>query len=91
MAETELAARAPAVEGGPRGDAHWLGGAIAKHYNGDDSDLKLLMAGVNEAFEGMSVDDYAASVAAFFAEAEHPTLKRPFRDCAFLPMVELLR
>ena len=37
--------------------------AIAKHYQGDDSDLKVLMAGVNEAFEGMGVEEYAASVA----------------------------
>ena len=30
-------------------------------------------------------------MAAFFAEAEHPTLGRPYRDCGFQPMVELLR
>ena len=29
--------------------------------------------------------------AAFFAEAQHPTLKRPYRECAFVPMIELLR
>jgi phosphoserine phosphatase len=73
------------------GDAHWLGAAIAKHYQGDDGDLKVLMAGINEAFEGMGVEEYAASVAAFFADAEHPTLRRPYRECAYLPMVELLR
>ena len=64
---------------------------MVKHYRGDDSDLKLLMAGVAEAFGGVSVDDYADSAADFFAEARHPTLDRPYRECAFLPMVELLR
>ena len=65
---------------------------MVKHYHGDDSDLKLLhRRGVAEAFEGMTVDDYAAQVEAFFAEAEHPTLGRPYRDCAYVPMVELLR
>jgi len=73
------------------GDLQWLGAAMTKHYEGDDSDLKLLVAGVNEAFEGMGVDAYAESVAAFFGEAEHPTLKRPYTACAFQPMIELLR
>ena len=58
---------------------------------GDDSDLKLLLTGVAEAFAGTTVDDYAAQVDAFFAEAEHPTLGRPYRDCGYKPMVELLR
>jgi len=73
------------------GDLQWLGAAMTEHYEGDDSDLKLVMGGVNEAFEGMGVDAYAESVAAFFGEAEHPTLKRSYRDCAFQPMIELLR
>ena len=72
-------------------DFGWLGAAMDKHYHGDNDDLKLIMGGVNEAFEGMSVDDYAASVAGFFAEAQHPKLKRSYRECAFVPMVELLR
>ena len=64
---------------------------MVKHYQGDDSDLKLLMAAVAEAFAGTSIDDYAAQVDAFFAEAHHPTLGRPYRECGFAPMVELLR
>ena len=28
---------------------------------------------------------------AFFAEATHPTLNRPYTACGYLPMVELLR
>ena len=39
----------------------------------------------------MSVEDYAAEVGDFFAEAKHPTLGRPYRDCGYQPMVELLR
>jgi phosphoserine phosphatase len=73
------------------GDLQWLGAAMTEHYEGDDSDLKLVMGGVNEAFEGMGVDAYAESVAAFFGDAVHPTLKRSYRDCAFQPMIELLR
>ncbi|HZN70417.1 MAG TPA: HAD family hydrolase, partial [Micromonosporaceae bacterium] len=72
-------------------DHGWLGNAMVKHYNGDDSDLTVLIGALQESFGGQSVDDYAGQVAAFLATAEHPTLHRPYRDCGFLPMVELLR
>jgi hypothetical protein len=72
-------------------DLAWLGAAITKYYRGDDADVRLMMAGIQGAFEGMAVDAYAAEVAAFFAEAQHPTLGRPYRECGFLPMIDLLR
>ena len=63
-------------------DHGWLGGAINKHYAGDDGDLKLLLAGVLGAFAGWTVEEYAAAAAAYLERTPHP---------AFLPMVELLR
>ena len=33
-------------------DYHWLGGVITKHYHGDDADVKVLMAGMLQAFAG---------------------------------------
>jgi hypothetical protein len=42
-------------------DYAWLGGAITKHYHGDETDVKVLMAGIVNAFAGMSVEDYAAA------------------------------
>ena len=59
------------------GDLQWFGGAITKHYQGDDSDLKVLSG--------------AALVNAFFADAKHPTLGRPYLTCTYVPVVELLR
>ena len=41
-------------------DYAWLGGAITKHYQGDDGDLKVLMGGILQAFAGQSVEDYSA-------------------------------
>ena len=35
-------------------DYAWLGGVIAKHYHGDDSDLKVLMGGILRAFADMT-------------------------------------
>jgi phosphoserine phosphatase len=72
-------------------DLHWLGAAVVKHYHGDDGDLRLLMGAFPRAFEALSVEDYAANVAEFFRTAQHPTLKRPYLGCGYLPMVELLR
>ena len=36
-------------------DFEWLGGAITKHYAGDDSDVKILMGGLLQAFAGWTV------------------------------------
>jgi phosphoserine phosphatase len=72
-------------------DYTWLGGAITKHYHGDDSDVKVLMGGIVEAFAGMDVEAYAAAADAFLRQRQHPTLGRAFRDCGYAPMVELLR
>ena len=72
-------------------DLQWMGAAMVKHYNGDDSDLKLLMDAVEGAFEAVSVDEYTRRVLDFFGQATHPTLSRPYTACGYAPMVELLR
>jgi phosphoserine phosphatase len=72
-------------------DFGWLGGAIDKHYAGDDSDLRVLMAGILQAYGGQTVEDFAAEAAKFLAETPHPTLGGRLRDGWYVPMVELLR
>jgi phosphoserine phosphatase len=72
-------------------DFHWLGEVITKHYRGDDTDVKVLLGGVVASTAGLTVDEYADSADAFVAGTTHPTNGRLFRDCAYLPMVELLR
>jgi len=71
-------------------DYHWLGEVITKHYHGDDSDLKVLMSGILQAFAGKSVDEYAAAADAFLRGGKHPTLNRTFHACGYAPMIELL-
>jgi phosphoserine phosphatase len=73
------------------GDLHWLAGAVVKHYHGDDSDMKLLMVAVPKAFEAVTVEDYDQRVKEFFADADNPGLKRPYRECGYQPMVEMSR
>lgn len=73
------------------GDLGWLGSAVTKHYQGDDADFKLLLAAVLSAHHAITVEEHASRVDAFFAEARHPTLERPYTSCGYAPMVELLR
>ncbi len=73
------------------GDLQWFGDAVTKHYNGDDSDLKVLAAAVLSANATITTEEHAARVNAFFAEARHPVLGRPYTACGYAPMIELLR
>ena len=72
-------------------DFGWLGQAIIKHYQGDDADLKLLFRGLSKISVGVEVETYADQVTAFFEDAQHPTLGRPYVSCGYVPMIELLR
>ena len=72
-------------------DYRWLGDAMVKHYRGDDADLGVLLAAVESAFAGMSVESFSAEVMTWLGTAAHPVLHRPYLSCAFTPMVELLR
>lgn len=85
-----LAAKQP-YAAAAAGDLAWFGDAVTKHYNGDDSALKILAGGILSAYQGLTVEEHAARVTAFFAEATHPTLGRPYTACGYAPMVELLR
>jgi phosphoserine phosphatase len=71
-------------------DYEWLGSVVVKHYAGDDSDVRVLMGGVLQAFAGKTVEEYAAQAHEFLTGGRHPTLGRSFRECAYPPMVELL-
>jgi len=64
---------------------------IAKHYQGDDSDVKVLIGGLVQSFADMPVETYAELAGAFLQQEQHPTLGRGLRDCGYAPMIELLR
>lgn len=72
-------------------DHQWMAQAMVNHYRGDDADLHLLMGAVTSAFETVAVEEYDQQVLAFFADAGHPTLGRPYNAVGYAPMVELLR
>ena len=71
-------------------DYGWLGQVIDRHYQGDDSDLPVLAAGVLQAFANITVEDFEAQADAFLHSAHHPTLGRSYLACSYRPMIELL-
>jgi phosphoserine phosphatase len=71
-------------------DYEWLSEVITRHYHGDDADLRVLMAGMLQAFAGISVEHYSSAADAFLRRGTHPTLNRAFHACGYAPMIELL-
>jgi phosphoserine phosphatase len=89
VAQPDLRERQPwkAVAGH---DLGWFGAVMAAHYAGDDTDVRVLAAGILAAFAGISVEDFEQQSDAFLRTAQHPTLGRGYLDCAYPPMLELL-
>jgi phosphoserine phosphatase len=71
-------------------DYEWLGGAVTHYYRGDDSHIRQLLGGIMKAFEGMTVEEFDAASDEFLRSATHPTLDRPYLECVYQPMVELV-
>ena len=69
----------------------WLGGAITKHYQGDDSDLQTLLGGILSLSGGQAVEQIEAEAKDFVENERHPTLGTTYRDCIYQPMLELLQ
>ena len=72
-------------------DHAWFGALMDQHYAGDDTNVKTLAGGILAAYAGISVDDFEAQADAFMRSTQHPTLGRGYVECAYKPMVELLR
>jgi phosphoserine phosphatase len=88
-AEPELRERQPWKAAHER-DYGWLSRLMDEHYAGDDTNVKVLAAGILAAYDGISVEDFEAQAHAFLRSAQHPTLGRGYLDTAYAPMVELL-
>jgi phosphoserine phosphatase len=71
-------------------DYDWLSAALTEHYAGNDTNVKILTAGILAAYDGISVEDFESRAREFLQSAKHPTLGRGYLDCVYAPMVELL-
>ena len=72
-------------------DYAWLGNVITKHYHGDDTDVKVLLGGIVQAFGGMNVDDYGLALTRTCTAESIRRSGEPSTRCGYVPMVELLR
>ena len=72
-------------------DFDWLGGAVTKHYQGDDRDLHILLKGILKMSEGDTAEEVEAAAREFIENERHPTLDIAYKDCIYQPMVELLQ
>ena len=64
---------------------------IVKHYQGDDSELQVLLTGTLSLSEGQAVEQVEAAARDFVENERHPTLGLVYRECIYQPMLELLR
>jgi phosphoserine phosphatase len=71
-------------------DFGWLSALMAEHYAGDETNVRVLAAGVLSAYKDISVEDFEARADEFLRSTRHPTLGRPYLSCAYAPMIELL-
>src|SRR3954453_20444268 len=71
-------------------DYAWLAAVVDQHYAGDETNVATVAAGILAAYDGMGVEDFEALAEAFLRGTRHPTLDRPYLQCAYAPMVELL-
>jgi phosphoserine phosphatase len=72
-------------------DQAWLGDVITKHYEGDDTTLKEMAAGLLSAYAEDDVESFASQADQFLRSAENPVLKRTYLKTAYAPMRELLQ
>ncbi|WP_280232908.1 HAD family hydrolase [Nocardia cyriacigeorgica] len=72
-------------------DYRWLAEAVDRHYAGDDSATTQLLGAVAAATAGLDVETYTAHAREFLAAGVHPVLLRPFGECVYPPMLELMR
>ncbi|WP_433787846.1 HAD family hydrolase [Actinomycetospora sp. CA-101289] len=71
-------------------DYGWFGRVMDEHYAGNDADLGVLAAGVLSAHGGISVEAFEEQADHFLRTAQHPGLGRPYLQCVYAPMVELI-
>jgi phosphoglycolate phosphatase-like HAD superfamily hydrolase len=71
-------------------DMAWLGKVAADFAQGDPSGVFVLVAGLAEVFEGMTVEAFEADALEFLSNAQDARFKMPYKQLTYKPMVELV-
>ena len=69
----------------------WFNEAVARHYQGDDSEVKTLLGGIIKSIDEKTVESFHEEVRAYFQRSRHPKYRRSYLEVAYRPMIELLR
>ena len=72
-------------------DYGWLGDAMTKHYQGDDSEVRVLIGGLLQAFAGRVEERTRTRRTHSAARRSTRRSIARYHDCGYAPMVELLR
>ena len=71
-------------------DFTWLGESVTKHYQGDDTNLHVLLKGILSLSQDQPVAQIETQAKVFVYSERHPTLGNLYKDCVYKPMLELL-
>ncbi|WP_181781892.1 HAD family hydrolase [Pseudonocardia pini] len=71
-------------------DTGWFASLTAQHYAGDDTHVHELLAGILAAYDGSGVEEFEDRADGFLRGSRHPRFDRPYVECGYAPMVELL-
>jgi phosphoglycolate phosphatase-like HAD superfamily hydrolase len=71
-------------------DMAWLGKAAADYAKGDPSGVFILVSGLTEVLEGVTVEAFMAEVKEFLSNAQDPRFKKAYKQLTYKPMVELV-
>ena len=71
-------------------DYAWLGKVLDDHYNGDDTNVRVLLGAFLPRTQASAWTISKSRPDSFLHSASHPTLGRGYVDCGYAPMVELL-
>jgi phosphoglycolate phosphatase-like HAD superfamily hydrolase len=71
-------------------DMAWLGKVAADYARGDLSGVMTLGSGVTEVFDGLTVEAFETDTLEFLNNAQDARFKKPYKQLAYQPMVELI-
>lgn len=71
-------------------DMAWLGKAAADYAKGDPSGVFILVSGLTEVLEGVTVESFMTEVQEFLSNAQDPRFKKAYKQLTYKPMVELV-
>lgn len=71
-------------------DQSWFDRAAADFANGDLTEVKLIIEGGEEAFEGMTIDEFNTNAYDWLTNTINPRYNVPYKQLTYKPMVELI-